>query len=197
MNIEADREKWDRIYRDRTGDPPLAAAVLTENAHLLPPEGGRALDLACGLGGNALFLAKRGFEVDALDISETAIRAVERAAHAAMRPVTARVADVTSSELPTERYDVIITARFLERALAPALISALKPGGLLFYQTFVESKLGQSGPSNSNFLLRDNELLQLFEGLLVRYYRDEARSGNLAAGQRDEAFLIAQKPLAT
>jgi 2-polyprenyl-3-methyl-5-hydroxy-6-metoxy-1,4-benzoquinol methylase len=47
--------------------------VLAENEHLLPPGGGRALDLACGLGGNAVFLARRGFEVDAVDISEVGI----------------------------------------------------------------------------------------------------------------------------
>jgi 2-polyprenyl-3-methyl-5-hydroxy-6-metoxy-1,4-benzoquinol methylase len=73
VNEAASRQKWDRIYRNWKAPFPGAAAVLAENEHLLPPGGGRALDLACGLGGNAVFLARRGFEVDAVDISEVGI----------------------------------------------------------------------------------------------------------------------------
>ncbi|QJD29137.1 class I SAM-dependent methyltransferase [Methylococcus geothermalis] len=194
MNAAAIREKWNRIYRDWNGPFPAAATVLSENAHLLPLAGGQALDLACGLGGNAVFLARRGFEVDAVDISEAGIHALGNIARKEALAIQARVADVTEIHWPAERYDVIVVSRFLERALAPAIVGALKPGGLLFYQTFVETKSSLSGPSNPRFLLRDNELVRLFGGLLIRYYRDETRTGNPNAGQRDEAFLIAQRP---
>ena len=64
-------ERWNRVYAaaDR---PPEPARVLAENAHLLPASG-TALDLACGLGGNALFLAREGQTVSALDISPVAL----------------------------------------------------------------------------------------------------------------------------
>ncbi|MEW6038433.1 MAG: methyltransferase domain-containing protein [Pseudomonadota bacterium] len=172
----------------------MAATVLSENEHLLPPGGGQALDLACGLGANAVFLARRGFEVDAIDISEVGIEALANIARAEALPIDARVANVLESQWPTERYDVIVVARFLERTLVREIADALKPGGLLFYQTFVETKSGISGPSDPRFLLRDNELIRLFDGLLIRYYRDEARTGKPDAGQRDEAFFIAQRP---
>lgn len=193
MDGETTRLKWDRIYRDWKGPLPGAATVLSENEHLLPASG-RALDLACGLGGNAMFLARRGFEVDAIDISEVGIEALNSVARAEALPIDTRVADVMERQWSAQGYDVIVVARFLERALAQDIADALKPGGLLFYQTFVESKPCVSGPGNPRFLLRDNELIRLFGRLLIRYYRDEALTGKPDAGQRDEAFLIAQRP---
>ncbi|MDD2768683.1 MAG: methyltransferase domain-containing protein [Methylococcus sp.] len=194
MDAVTTRDKWNRIHQRRRGVCPPAATVLAENSHLLPPDGGTALDIACGLGGNALFLARRGFIVDAVDIADTATHAVATAAHAENLPVNALTKDISAWEMATARYDVIVVSRFLERSLTGAIISALKSGGLLFYQTFTETRIHVDGPSNPSFLLRDNELLRLFEGLLVRYYREEARAGKLDRGNRDLAFLIAQKP---
>ena len=80
---------------------------------------------------------------------------------------------------------------FLERRLAPALIAALRPNGLLFYQTFNHIQLGR-GPANPDYRLQDNELLRLFSPLAVRYYREDT----LTASDQDiadEAMLVAQK----
>ena len=65
-------EIWNERYRAMTGEPPAPAAVLAENAHLLPRQGA-ALELACGRGGNALLLARLGFVVTARDQSDVAI----------------------------------------------------------------------------------------------------------------------------
>lgn len=194
MDAATTRDKWNSIHQTHRGVCPPAATVLAENAHLLPPEGGTALDIACGLGGNALFLARRGFVVDAVDIADTATHALATAAHAENLPVNTLTKDVTTWEMATERYDVIVVSRFLERSLNGAIMSALKSGGLLFYQTFTENRIHSGGPTNPRFLLRDNELLRLFEGLLVRYYQEKARAGTLDHGNRDLAFLVAQKP---
>ncbi|MDF9392470.1 MULTISPECIES: class I SAM-dependent methyltransferase [Methylococcus] len=193
MDTETTRRKWDRIYREWKAPFPDVATVLSQNEHLLPA-GGRALDLACGLGSNALFLARRGFEVDAIDISEAGIEALAHTARMEGLPIHARVGDVMECQWATEHYDVVVVTRFLERTLVRAIVDALRPGGLLFYQTFVKSKSSDYGPSNPRFLLHDNELIRLFDGLLIRYYRDEARAGRPDAGQRDEAFLVGQRP---
>lgn len=188
------REKWDRIYQGCREDVPPPAWVLVENAHLLPLTGGRALDLACGLGGNALFVARRGFQVDAVDISPVAIEILRSHAEHQGLSIRAWSEDVRSMTFPTEGYRVIVVSRFLERSLAHSILQALEPGGLLFYQTFTAAKLGDDGPRNPDFLLRDNELLQLFAGLSLRYYRDEGRVGDIRYGLRDEACFIGQKP---
>ncbi len=182
------RVKWDRIHS--SGDWPDPARVLTDFAHLLPSRG-KALEVACGLGSNALFLARRGMSVEALDLSPVAIsRLRERSGGL---DLAARVCDVTSWVWPREAYEVIVVSRFLDRALCPKIQSALKPGGLLYYQTFVKEKVSARGPSNPDFLLDVNELLRLFQGLIVRAFREEGGLGDVSLGWRDEACLVGQK----
>ncbi|MCG7900316.1 MAG: methyltransferase domain-containing protein [Candidatus Thiodiazotropha lotti] len=186
------RIKWDQRYAD---EEKIArpAEVLLNNAHLLPKQGS-TLDLACGLGGNALFLASRGFVVEAWDLSAVAIQRLEQSARQQnLNNLHARVRDVENHPPSTEQFDVIVVSYFLERALIPALIQALKPDGLLFYQTFTQLAVSSEGPQNPAFRLADQELLQLFRDLKVRLYREEGRLGDLSLGSRDVAMLVAQK----
>ena len=187
---------WDRRY-SQAPQPgaPEPALVLADNAHLLPARG-RALDLACGLGNNALFLAARGLETHAWDISPVAIGRLREAAAARGLAVHAEVCDVSAPGAPwpvSSGFAVIAVSRFLDRALAPRLAEALSPGGLLFYQTFTRDRVGEGGPGNPDYLLAENELLRLFAGLTVRVYREEGRVGDLGRGLRSHACLVGQK----
>lgn len=182
--------KWDGIYQEAEEYPPPARALL-ENAHLLP-KSGQALEIACGLGSNALFLAARGFTVTAWDISPVAIEKLRRRAKGL--DVTAQVVDVTTTSWPKEAYDVIVVSRFLVRSLCPMIAAALKRGGLLYYQTFVRAKIASVGPRDLEYLLEENELLSLFSGLIVRAFRDEAKCGDVRYGFRNEAYLVGERP---
>lgn len=91
-------------------------------------------------------------------------------------------------------FDLILVSYFLERALAPAIIQALRPGGLLFFETFCVDAVSDSGPSNPAFRLGRNELLALFRPLEVVFYREEGRIGETRLGVRDIAQLVARKP---
>jgi 2-polyprenyl-3-methyl-5-hydroxy-6-metoxy-1,4-benzoquinol methylase len=185
------REKWNRRYATAEGEP-RAARVLQENRHLLPASGD-ALDLACGLGGNALLLAQMGLSVHAWDLSAVAIDTLQSHAMADDLPLQAVVRDVTEQPPLPATFDVIVVSYFLERDLAPVLCAALRPGGLLFYQTFIKDKVSQQGPSNPDYLLAENELLTLFAPLRVRVYREEGCVGDTTQGLRDEALLVGQK----
>ena len=189
------RQRWNRRHAAATGRPePMWG--LRRFAHLLPP-GGRALDLACGLGANALFLARRGFQVTAWDWSDTAIGRLRQAARDAGLDLRAEVRDVVASPPPPAAFDLVLVAHFLDRGLCPALAAALRPGGLLWYQTFVrEAVNGERGPSDPRWRLGTNELLHLFPGLIRRVYLEEGRLGDPAQGLRDEALLIGQRPRA-
>lgn len=189
---DATRRCWDRRYSDSmTGQQP--ALVLSAHLHLLPATG-TALDLACGLGANALLLARRGLATWAWDISAMAIARLEQAARQSGLAIGTEVRDVTLNPPEPARFDVIVVSRFLERSLAPALQAALRPGGLLFYQTFTKIRTAEAtGPRNPDFLLDDNELLRLFAPLRVRFYREEGLLGDTTQGVRNEALLIAQK----
>lgn len=188
--MHPDEDKWNRIYLDAG---PLKeqspARVLVDFQHLLPASG-RALDLACGRGANALFLAGRGLETHAWDISGEAIRQLEAAAHGAICCVRR---DVAAEPPPAESFDVIVVTRFLDRGLIPRIIAALRPQGLVYYQTFTRERIDDSGPGNPDYRLAVNELLTLFAGLRILFYREEGRIGDIAQGFRNEAMLVAGK----
>jgi SAM-dependent methyltransferase len=186
------RAKWDARYRE-SDRIPAPALVLSENLHLLP-RSGAALDLACGLGENALLLAEHGLAVSAWDLSPVAIQRLRRAAEVRSLPVSAEVRDVQASPPAPECFDVIVVAHFLDRTLAPAITAALRPGGLLLYQTFTREAVSAQGPSSPAYRLAPNELLRLFPGLLIRSYREEGRCGDLSRGVRDLAMLVGEKP---
>jgi SAM-dependent methyltransferase len=187
--------RWDARYAEGAGAPPPPARVLSENRHLLPAQGD-ALDLACGLGANAALLAESGLRVKAWDISAVAIEAVRRLAAARGLTITAGVRDVLASPPPVGGFDVIVVSRFLERALAPALVDALRPGGLLFYQTFTRvTPHPETGPRTPEYRLGPQELLRLFADLEPLVYRDEGLVGDPAHGLRGEALLVGRCPL--
>lgn len=183
------RRKWDARYANAEA-APTPIEVLAENAHLLP-ESGSALDLACGLGGSALFLAEQGLDTQAWDLSSVAVERLRQQVDGL--PLAAEVRDVIAVPPDPESFDVICVGRFLDRARCPQIAAALRPGGLLFYQTFTRERVDASGPSSERFRLDVNELLQLFPDLIVRVYREEGRLGDLSRGARNQAQLVAQK----
>jgi len=184
------RDKWDRRY-EQAQSLPCALEVLVENSHLLPPRG-TALDLACGLGGSGLLLAERGLQTWAWDLSPVAIEAVER--RAAGLPLNAETRDVINRPPEPARFDVICVGHFLDRELCKHIAAALKPGGLLFYQTFSLERVDEAGPGTARYRLATNELLELFRDLVVRFYRDEGRAGDPSRGFRNRAQLVAEQP---
>tara|TARA_Y100001934_G_scaffold66733_1_gene82854 strand:+ start:7378 stop:7938 length:561 start_codon:yes stop_codon:yes gene_type:complete len=180
------RDKWNRIYADRT-EPGAPATALVRYAHLLPATGD-ALDVASGLGANARFLADRGLAAQAWDVSDVAITRIRHPG------VTASTRDVEANPPAPDSFDVIVVSRFLDRPLCSHLAAALRPGGLLIYQTFVIDKPEGVGPSNPDFLLREGELLELFSGLTVLAFHDEGQVGDMAAGTRYESILVGRRP---
>ena len=189
MDLQAD--KWNRVYSQADSSVIQVSEVLIDNAFLLPKTGA-ALDLACGLGGNALFLAQQGLAVTAWDISSVAVARLEAAADRQGLNINACQQNISSLSLAKSSFDVITVSRFLDRTLTDAIIGALKPGGLLFYQTFTKEKTSGQGPNNPNFLLERNEFLGLFSRLAVLFYRENSLCGNLQKGLRGEMQFVGQ-----
>lgn len=185
--------KWDQRY-SHAGAPGDPSYVLREFSYLLP-HAGSVLDLACGLGADALFLAQRALMVSAWDSSRIAIEKLQQFARDKGFAITAQCRDVSAEPPPPSSFDVIVVSHFLERELCPAIAAALKPGGLLFYQTFCVEKVDAGhGPGNPDFLLQKNELLRLFDSLRIVVYHELGTLGATDTGLRDRALLIAQKP---
>ena len=188
--MSSDTDKWDARYRQTRESSP--AQVLLDNRHLLPASG-TALDVACGLGANALLLAEHGLTVHAWDSSSVAVEKLQARAQACGVSVEAAVRDVVVHPPGPESFDIIIVTRFLERDLAPQLARALRIDGLLFYQTFTRTRVSDAGPGNPDYRLADGELLVLFSTLQLLVYREEGKVGDNSRGFRDEAMMIARK----
>ena len=187
-----DAEKWDAIYRSGGNQRQHPARVLMEYAHLLPAAG-TALEPACGNGTNAVYLAQQGLETSAWDISREAINNLDDRARQMGLQINTRICDVISNPPPENTFDVIVVSYFLDRQLIPHLIRALKPRGLLFYQTFIRERVDDTGPDNENYRLVGNELLQLCRDLHIVLYHEEGLIGNTRQGFRNEAMLIGQR----
>lgn len=144
--------------------------VVAQRAQLLATAPlGPCLDLACGRGRHALWAARAGLRVVALDRDPVALRELSaRAAREGLR-VSALRADAEAASglpFPPRRFGAVVVTRFLFRPLAARLVALLAPGGLLVYETFTERQreLGQ-GPRNPAFLLAEGELARLFREL--------------------------------
>jgi 2-polyprenyl-3-methyl-5-hydroxy-6-metoxy-1,4-benzoquinol methylase len=165
-----------------------AAEWLVANASLVPITG-MALDLACGRGRNALWLAARGLAVRAIDRDRVAIAHVRETAAARHLTVEADVVDVEidTPALGRSRYDLIVVTHYLHRPLFPFLIAALRPSGVLVYETFTQAQAARGKPTNPDFLLRPGELLTLTADLQTL----ASREGTF--GDREVASIVARK----
>lgn len=156
--------------------PSLApSAWITRFAPLIPASGG-VLDLACGQGRHARFLAGLGLAVEAVDRDEVALASL-----ASIPGVTLRCADLEAGAWPYagQRFAGIVVTRYLYRPLLPLLLDALAEGGVLLYETFMVGQERFGRPSNPDFLLRSQELLDLARvgGLRVLAYEEGEQPG--------------------
>lgn len=184
--------KWDKKFATQSCNALNACEVLLQNRHLLPVSG-TGLDYACGLGANAVLLAESNLITHAWDISTVAIKKLDDYAKSLSLNISTLVRDIEKSPPEPNSFDVIVVANFLHRSSFSDLKNALCPGGLLFYQTFITNKVNEIGPSNPDFLLANNELLRLCEGMEVLVYREEGVQGNTNSGFRDQAMVVAKR----
>ena len=171
------------------------ARFLVENFELLPK--GLALDLAAGEGRNALYLATRGFDVDAVDVDPDAVslaRAKSRRLGAPIRAVVGNVEDGTYI-IPLDAYDVIVAFNYLHRPLFNDIRDGLKAGGVVVYQTHTteQLRLGR-GPKNPDHLLRPGELKKVFTDWEILRYREYVEHEGPGNPPRALAGIVARKP---
>lgn len=187
MTEQSPRQRWNRRWAgcDGAAQERAPAGWLVQCTPLLPRDGGpRALDVACGNGRNALHLARLGFTVDAVDVSDVAVEAVRDAAAAERLEIRARRVDLEYDRLPVGAYDVVVVINYLQRDLFGALADALTSGGILVAETFTRAHAVRSGSTmNPRYRLEPGELLHSFPGLTLLRYRE----GVTGAGPRRRA----------
>jgi tellurite methyltransferase len=186
--MTSEREKWDRKYREQvfSSSPSRIVREFYARAPM-----GRALDLACGNGRNACFLAECGFEVDAVDISEVGLRRF-----VCRSPAINRICqDMDTFVIRPGRYQLIVNTRFLKRNLFAALQAGLAPGGVLIFETYLMEKDPQAARRfRSDHLLRDGELCHAFPGLQTLDYRESRSLSHDAPARTASLIALRARP---
>lgn len=188
-----------RLAQQLHGFQQAPARFLLEQLHRLPK--GRALDVAAGNGRHSLFLASHGYQVDAIDRDDAALARLSAEAQSCnLTTVATRQIDLEQPppyepNLGKDAYDVIIVFFYLYRSLFPYLIDALKPGGVLVYETFtIDNYFQHKHPRRWEFCLAPNELLRLTSNLRVLHYDEGGHADNRASSLAYTAQLVAHKP---
>jgi SAM-dependent methyltransferase len=188
----SDRTTWEARYAGRgAGRLAPPSPLLTAHRDMLP-QSGWALDVACGDGRNALWMARQGFVVDALDIAFAALRCLADAAAAEHLPVRPIQVDLERFALPADRYALVVNVRYLQRSLLPALRRAVAPGGVIAFETFLHEQARIGHPRNPDFLLEPGELRTAFAGFETLI--DEEGLHDAGGGAAYLARLLARRP---
>jgi len=172
---QADLTKWDSRYRDGSySDRRHPTALLSRYIDEL--RRGSALDIACGAGRNALFLAESGFDVDAVDISAAGLERLGADAQARGLEVRSHEADLENG-IPARlklnnRYDLILMTRYVNQPLVKTLVEKLADSGIFICEQHLKTKLDVVGPRSEAFRLAPHELLDSAQALRVHYYRE-------------------------
>ena len=174
-----DRLKWNEKYRagayaERNHPTRLLADWVPQAKR------GRALDVACGGGRNSLFLAERGFVVDAVDISAVGLERARSTAELQGVNVHWIEADLeadAASVLPPGPYELIVMVRYVNASLYPFLLNRLADNGIFFCEEHLASDADVIGPRNPAYRLSRNELRQSVTAAAhgedeVLYYRE-------------------------
>ena len=158
--VHSDAARWNARYCAR--QPRFEATPeLTHCASYLP-SAGHALELACGLGGNAMWLAMRDWSVLGLDVSIEALRLARGECQRRKLCIDWVVADAMAPPFPRRQFDLVLVTRFLDRRLWPWIRAATKPGGMVFYCTFNVRHLHRHPDFRRDFVLEHGELNAAF-----------------------------------
>ncbi|KXJ54076.1 MAG: hypothetical protein AXW12_13030 [Thalassospira sp. Nap_22] len=169
----------------------LPSSWVTQHCPTPNPARNRALDLACGKGRHSFWLADQGWQVTAIDrdLSQTdtdtnqAINWIE--------------ADLETGHWPLgdQQFDLIIVANYLHRPLFEYLRDAVRPGGILIYETFMFGNEAYGRPRSPDFLLRTDELADTFADWTITAHQQgpvRAISDNEITAIKQS--IVAQKP---
>ncbi|MGG3563922.1 class I SAM-dependent methyltransferase [Neobacillus rhizosphaerae] len=169
------RIKWNSKHKERLNQqrPPEPNPRLKNLSAYLT--GGRALDLACGLGGNSFFLTRLNYEVEAIDISEVAIHYIQEQVSRDNLTIHPKVCDLTelnNQHWRNQSFDLVVITYFLDRSLFPLVKNLVKEGGYFFMETFYQSPQTENQGVSNQYKLHPKELLTEFGDWKVHFFEE-------------------------
>lgn len=185
------REKWNKRWQDKAGTADWQVDPWLEKVFPLLPKG-TALDVACGLGHNSLYLAENGFSVTAVDVSETALKLLNEEGQKRHLIINSQQIDLEGEALlPDGPFDLLLNFFYLHRPLLPQELAIVKPGGIAVIRTFSRIGAGQTGKVSAEMSLAAGELLEIFSGWKILLHEEgvePSKKGGTLAG------IVAQRP---
>ncbi|MFF2445478.1 class I SAM-dependent methyltransferase [Neobacillus sp. NPDC058068] len=174
------RIKWNQKHKERINqlEEPAPNARLENLSSYLP--GGQAVDLACGLGGNSLFLARLNFQVRAIDISDVAVNYLKEIAvkqKLAIYPQLCDLTEITNLNLQKNSISLVVITNYLDRSLFPLVKSIIKENGYFFMETFYMSPKHENQGVSNQYKLQSGELLAEFAEWNVLFYEENEQEG--------------------
>ncbi len=185
----ADEEKaaWDSFYRSReSGFKNQPVGFLRDHLTMIPK--GRAFIPAMGIGQNAIYLAKKGFLVEGVDISEVAIDTAHEAAKKQGVSIKASASDLDQFKYPTDRFDLIVVSQFYRDSLIPKFKAALKKGAYILFYEKRDTGKPQKQVSPDDFLVKSSDLKAALKDLDIRIFQEYRDHGTEVIG------VLARKP---
>jgi tellurite methyltransferase len=188
-NMSGGMSRWTGPREHEPSPISGPSSWLLSNVHLAP-RGSRTLDVACGRGRHALLLAGAGFPVRAVDRDAGQVAWLHALARRLQLPLDAAVVDLEdpATDLGEEEWELVLVFNYLHRPLFPALRRALKPGGVLLYETYTSGQPKGRRPTNPDHLLEPGELQRLVAPLEVLRQHEGEIDG------RPRASVVARKP---
>jgi SAM-dependent methyltransferase len=188
---QEDRDKWNKRYAEdsyRKGNP----VTLLENwiEHISP---GKAIDIACGTGRNAIFMAQAGFNVDAIDISSEGLKQAHNKAQELGLDINWIEHDLEQPYNFDTDYRLIVVMWYVNLALISRLRECMAPGAYLICEEHMLSDCDVAGPCNPDFRVAPGQLREVVSGLEVLLY-EESIKANDDGEQIASARVVARRP---
>jgi tellurite methyltransferase len=180
---------WDKKYaQDNYIYGKAPARFLSKNYDYIP-QGSNVLDIGMGEGRNAVFLATKGYKVTGIDISRVAIKKARLLAKEFGVRINSIHESISKYNVPNNSVDAIICFYFLDRKLIKRMMSWLKPGGVLIFESFtMKQNTINSANVEEEYLLKEKELLRLFPGFNILKYEEAQHRKDFIAS------IIVEKP---
>ncbi len=178
---QADQDKWNARYRESASASGASPSALLEEwlpKLKLAKTHPRAIDVACGTGRNAIYLARQGWQVDAVDISEVALALLSETATAQSLPITCIKTDLEDAArrraeiFKADQYDLAVMVRYTNLPLIATLKGVLKAGGYLIVEEHLVTEADVVGPRNQKFRVAPDALREAVAGLDIIVYRE-------------------------
>ena len=186
-----DRDKWNQRYAEGSYHKNNPVTLVEEWLPGLPV--GRALDVACGAGRNAILLAQAGYQVDAIDISREGLNLARQNAENLGLSINWIEQDLDQAYRFDTDYDLIIVMWYVNLGLISRLCDCLVPGGYLICQEHLVTDREVIGPTSLNYRVAAGELREAVSGVDVLLY-EESIETNIEGEQLASARMVVKKP---